>query len=141
MAGVPVQGASGELWSHCVSWAAPLCSVTAGNPVRPPRRPHEVEAWEGLTDDERDALVQYAALAFLDRPPLQGCTAARLRRETDPHWQLVADAMDAESAVRSARGGFQVVSGGRRLPPVDRERRPPLRLCRPAEMSASPREA
>ena len=100
-----------------------------------------MEAWEGLTDDERDALVQYAALAFLDRPPLQECTSARLRDEAHPHWHLVADAMDAESAVRSARAAFQIVSGERRLPPAGREHRLPLRLCPPAEGPASAREA
>jgi hypothetical protein len=99
-----------------------------------------VQAWEKLTDDERDALVQYAALGFLDRPALRECTSARLRDEADPHWHLVADAMDAESAVRSVRASFQVVSGERRLPPVGRERRPPLRLCRPAEGAASAQE-
>jgi hypothetical protein len=99
------------------------------------------EAWEKLTDDERDALVQYAALGFLDRPPLQECTAARLRQEAHPHWHLVADAMDAESAVRRARAGFEVVSGERRLPPAGREHRPPLRVYRPADGPASVQEA
>ena len=100
-----------------------------------------MEAWEKLTDDERDALVQYAALQFLDRSLFQECTSARLRNEAHPHWHLVADAMDAESAVRSVRARFQVVSGERRLPSADRERRPPLRLCRAAEGPTSAQEA
>lgn len=114
----------------------PCVRVRPGNPVCPARRPHQVQAWEELTDDERDALVQYTALGFLDRPVLQEYTSARLRDEADPHWHLVADAMDAESAVRSARAGFQVVRGERRLPPAGRERHAPLRLCRPAESPA-----
>jgi len=93
-----------------------------------------------MAGDEQDALVQFAALQFLDRPLLQEYTAARLRDVVHPHWHLVADAMDAESAVRSARAGFRVLSGERRLPPLSRER-PPLRLCLPVECLASAEEA
>jgi hypothetical protein len=51
--------------------------------------------------------VYHTALAFLDDPELQKYTAAGLRDEADPFWDRVANAMDAETAVRAARGSLR----------------------------------
>ena len=68
--------------------------------------------WGKLTNDKRDALVHSTALGFLDSPRLQEYTAGRLRETASLFWALVADAMDAETAVREAREAFHVVTGG-----------------------------
>ena len=64
---------------------------------------------EELTDEDRDALVHWTALGFLDSPRLQEHTAGRLREKASPFWALVADEMDVETAARQARAAFRVV--------------------------------
>jgi hypothetical protein len=72
-----------------------------------------LKKWAELTDDEQDCVVYHTALAFLDDPGMQQYTAARLREETDPFWDRIAAAMDAETAARAVRGTLRVARSGR----------------------------
>jgi hypothetical protein len=64
--------------------------------------------WAELTGDEQERVIHRVALDFLDRPALQERTAARLRENADPFFDRIADAMDAETAARAARGSLRV---------------------------------
>ena len=64
--------------------------------------------WAELTDDEQENVVYRTALRFLDEPRMQKFTAARLRENAEPIWNRIAAAMDAETAVRAARGSLHV---------------------------------
>jgi len=64
--------------------------------------------WAELSDDEQEKFVYRAALRFLDDPRRQKYTPARLRESGIPLWARIADAMDAETAARAARGKLRV---------------------------------
>jgi len=65
-------------------------------------------AWDELSDDEKERFVYRAALRFLDDPRRQKYTPALLRESGIPLWGMIADAMDAETAARAARGTLRV---------------------------------
>ena len=69
--------------------------------------------WDELTHTERRAVKNRAARCLK-----LGYTPEELRKSTDPLFRLAADEMDAETAARSARAGFRVLNGDRRLPPL-----------------------
>jgi hypothetical protein len=72
------------------------------------RRDGTLREWAELADNEQETVVSRTALRFLDDPRLQKYTAARLRENAEPIWSRIADAMDAETAARAARGSLRV---------------------------------